>query len=62
MGLLSLPDDLLKRIVAALPTPEAIGRADCLCKAFHDPPPEDSQLRQGSVVEEALRLRAENFP
>ena len=45
--LCALPSDVLVRILAALPTVEDLGRADCVCHGLHD-----------DAVEEALRLRA----
>ena len=33
--LLSLPPDVLVRIIALLPTVEDVGRLDCVCRAFH---------------------------
>ena len=58
--LTDLPNDVLTRVVSWLPTVEDIGRADCVCRAFHrgdsaPPPPPPPPI---SPVEEALRQRA----
>eukprot|EP00966_Prymnesium_polylepis_P325472 7381451-Prymnesium_polylepis.1 len=53
LALCDLPPELLTRVVALLPSAEDVGRIDCVCRAFH------GELRPPTVVEEALRLRAE---
>ena len=49
-GILALPDELLARVLAHLPSDRDFGRADCVCSAWH---------AAGSPVEQALRQRIE---
>ena len=53
LALCDLPSELLTRVVAMLCSAEDVGRVDCVSRAFHGEP------RPPTVVEEALRLRAE---
>ena len=46
----ALPDELLARVLAHLPSIRDLGRADGVCRAWH---------ARGSPVEQALRLRIE---
>ncbi len=45
-----LPDELIARVLARLPSTRDLGRAHCVCHAWH---------ADGSPVEQALRLRLE---
>ena len=50
LGLHSLPDELLTRVLVHLPSARDFGRADGVCRAWH---------ATGSPVEQALRQRIE---
>ncbi len=50
-GLLALPDELIARILAHLPSIRDFGRADCVCCEWH------TWREGGSPVEQALRRR-----
>ena len=50
VGLHALPDELLARVLAHLPSTRDFGRADGVCRAWR---------AHGSPVEQALRLRIE---
>ena len=49
-GINALPDELLARVFAHLPSIRDYGRADCVCRAWH---------ARSSPVEQALRERIE---